>query len=286
MCMFRKYNIVLANSNDKTTLTYTLSDSPITQIWAGMMSNVQPKDIRPYSTPWRGVFKDWNEKISELNEVIEKLNSWIPTKIQGKWDNNDKNESLNRLHIHFPELEKTETDPDRKLQLCRYNDLIHEIQVLLEVNTTDQEQLQLVICPKGYKIGIVPKPIPYDRYWEFTHNFSFGDLVLHYCHVGRHPYEIFTRNDTKIPEDQVIPQSMIYTNHSLRFFDSRCDKRYFEQFYLSSKIKWPYKLNDPKLAFGYVPMGKLSLVNHKFWNKEKTHQLVKNANEIISWSVD
>jgi hypothetical protein len=283
--MFKKYNIVLASGDDKTTLIYTLSDSPIAQTWAGMMSKVRPRDIRPYSTPWRGMFKDWDEKISELNEVIDQLNSWIPDKIEGKWDDADKNESLNRLHIHFPELEKTETDPDRKLQLSRYNDLIHEIQTLLEVNTTGKEQLQLVICPEGTKADIAPAPIPDDRYWEFTHNFSFGDLVLHYCHVGRHPYEIFTRNDTNVPEDQIIPQSMIYTYHSLRFFDSKFNRGYFQQFYLNSKIKWPYKLTDPKLAFGYVPMGKLSLVNGERWDREATHQLVKNANEILSWNV-
>lgn len=283
--MFKKYNIVLASGDDKTTLTYTLSDSPIAQTWAGMMSKVRPRDIRPYSTPWRGVFKDWDEKISELNDVIDQLNSWIPEKIEGKWDNADKNESLNRLHIHFPELEKTETDPDKKLQLSRYNDLIHEIQILLEVNTTEKEQLQLVICPEGTKADIAPVPIPDDRYWEFTHNFSFGDLVLHYCHVGRHPYEIFTRNDTNVPEDQIIPQSMIYTYHSLRFFDSKFNRGYFQQFYLNSKIKWPYKLTDPKLAFGYVPMGKLSLVNGERWDREATYQLVKTANEILSWNV-
>lgn len=283
--MFKKYNIIIANGEDKTTLTYTLSDSPIAQTWAGLISKVRARDIRPYSTPWRGIFKNWDEKISELNEVIDQLNSWIPEQIQGKWDDADRNESLNRLHIHFPELEKTETDPERKLQLSRYNDLIHEIQVLLEVNTTEKEQLQLVICPEGERAGIAPMPIPNDRYWEFTHNFSFGDLVLHYCHVGRHPYEIFTRKDVNVPEDQIIPQSMIYTYHSLRFFDSKFNRGYFQQFYFDSKIKWPYKMTDPKLAFGYVPMGKLTLVNGERWDREQTYQLVKNANEILSWNV-
>jgi hypothetical protein len=285
MCMFKTYNIVLSDGQLETELTYSLSASAITQTWAGLISRVSPSDIRPYSTPWRGVFKDWDSKVKEINQLIEDMNIWIPDKIQGQWNDEDRNESLNRLHIHFPELEKTETDRTRKLQLSRYNDLIHEMQVLLEVNSTGKEQMQLVICPEGEQAGIAPTPIPNNSYWEFTHNFSFGDLVLHYCHVGRHPYEIFTRKDTGVPEDQIIPQSLIYTYHSLRFFDSKFNRGYFNEFYFNSKIKWPYKLTDPKLAFGYVPMGKLTLVNGKKFEREETYQLIKSANEIVSWQV-
>lgn len=281
--MYKEYNIKLFDGQTYTDLTYSLNDSLVSQIWASLMTQVSPKNIKPHSNPWRGILKDWDKKVNELNELIASLNTWIPKKIEDVWDDNDPNESLNKLHIHFPELEKSETDIDHIIQLGRYNDLIHEMQSLNDVRNTNKEYMQLIICPDSSKIEHLD--IPENCFKEFEHKFYFGDLVLHYCHVGRHPYEVFISNDTTIPGDQIIPQKSIYTYHSLRFFDIVFSKLWFKKFYEHSKLSWPYTYENPRLAFGYIKLGKLKLVNGKNWNAKDTYELVRNSYDIIEWNV-
>jgi hypothetical protein len=281
--MFKKYTIRLFDGTKATDLTYTLNESPVSQIWAGIMTKVAARDIRPHSTPWRGILKDWDKKVSELNDLIVSLNSWLPEKIDGIWNDSNPNESLNRLHVHFPELEKKEKDFIKVNQLSRYNDLIHEMQSLNNVRKNGKESMQLIICPDSPDINHID--IPDKCFKEFTHSFSFGDLVLNYCHIGRHPFEVFISNDLCVPPDQIIPQRSIYSYHSLRFFDINFDKDYFNEFYSKSKIKWPYALTDPKLAFGYIKMGRLELVNGQPWTKDETYLLVRNSNIIINCAI-
>ena len=281
--MFTGYNIILSDGDKTVDLTYKLNSSPVSQIWAKLMTKVSPNDIRPYSTPWRGIFKDLNQKIVELNEVIESLNQWLPEKIQGTWDDNDPNESLNRLHVHFADVENQEAYRDNVGQLPRYNDLIHEIQLLSWIKKTGKENMQLIICPENDSINYVD--IPEESFKEFTHLFEFGDLVLHYCHVGKPPFSIFIDRDSDIPRDQIVPQTSIYAYHSLRFFDLNFDKKYFDDFYKDSKIDWPFELNDPRLAFGYIKMGKLESVDGKNLERNEIYSLVRNSNTIVDWKV-
>jgi hypothetical protein len=282
--MNKMFYIVLSNSQDKISLSYRLNQSQVTDIWSKMIVKVKPKDIRPNSTPWRGIAKDWNAKIQELENLIEQMNLWIPEKIQTKWNHNDDNESLNRLHIHFPDLEKSEKDTNRLMQLCYYNDLIHEIQSLHNIRVRGKESMQLFICPESHLVEKVD--IPETCYKEFCHQFCFGDLFLHYCHIGRHPFEIFTANDVDCPTDQIIPQNSIYTYFSLKFFEFNFDYDKFKRFYHESKLKWPYSLNDDKLAFGYIKMGELDTVDDKrFFNRDRVYERVRNSDKVLSWGI-
>lgn len=282
--MEKYFNITLCNDKSKTLLSYKLDDNVVTDIWSKIIMKTTPKDIRPNSTPWRGIVKDWDKKIAELEVLIDKLNEWIPNKIQSKWNINDNNESLNRLHIHFPELEKTETDLSKLRELSQYNDLIHEIQSLYNIKIRGKESMQLIICPENLNIEKVD--IPVSGYKYFQHNFSFGDIFLHYCHIGRHPFEVYISNDINCPSDQIISQSAIYSYFSLKFFDIDINYDKFKNFYYNSKLSWPYPLDDPRLAFGYIKMGKLEMVNDKIhFDKQTVYNKVKNSNAILSWEI-
>lgn len=278
------YEIIVGNNTEQTVLLYSLFNHYPAQTWAGMISQLTPNDIRLGSNTWRGVVRDWDAKVSELHQLIDDLNAWIPEKIEGKWDSNDEHESLNRLHIHFPELERTETDPIRGSQLSRYNDLIHEMQSLYNVRKSGKEYMQVLISSENKDLA-KHTDIPNNDFSLFEHKFSFGDLVLHYCHVGRHPWELFLSKDVNCPPEQIIPQRSIFTYHSLRFFDVSINKDNFDKFYHESGLIWPYELSDPRLALGYIKMGKLISVNGKEIQREDTYNRVRNSNRIVSWKI-
>lgn len=283
--MTKNFFITVSDNCNTVELTYNLFDTEVVDIWSSMIINTNPTDIRPNSTPWRGIVKDWDSKILELETLIDKLNQWIPNKIKSKWDISDENLSLNRLHKHFPELEQTETDPIKLGQLFQYNDLIHEIQSMHNIRLRGKESMQLIICPENSLIKKVD--IPLLSFKEFTHKFYFGDLFLHYCHVGRHPFEIFLSNDINCPADQIIPQNSIYSYFSLKFFDLNFDKSKFHNFYYNSKLSWPYSLDDPKLAFGYIKMGELKKINNsEIVDKGQVYSLIKKSNRILNWGID
>lgn len=255
--MFKYYELVLRGI-DEVTLVYELEAHRPAQTWAGLINSVSPKDLRKSLNPWQNFDRNIiNEKVYLLNNLIDDLNVWLPehNKINGQWDINDHQGSANRLHIHFPEQEKVETNPVHLRQLALYNDTIHELE---ELTLRPKEQRpHLLLCT-----DTDPRiPLELDDYKHFKASHNFGDLRLHYCHVGRHPFELYSANDTDCPVDQILPQYEISPYHTCRFYDNKYmehwHKARFRQFYEASTIKQKISIDDPKLGFGYIHLGKL-----------------------------
>ena len=242
------YSYYQVQTDNNLTLTYKLETHPVAQRWANKVSGLTVSDIRSGYQPIRGVGGSTVDSLlRELDSLITALNSWIPEPIVDRVDRSDLRPSLNRLHIHFPTLEATERDPQRLGQLTRYNHLIHEIQyaikpnpyVLIDYDHTDYE----LLSGSDYEL--------------FSTSWQFGSLLLHYSQAGRHPLELMLSDDLHCPRDHIRPQSWFSANHTLRFFDCTVDRLRFSQFYHSSGYCWPYALDDPRLAPGYIPLGQL-----------------------------
>ena len=280
--MYQYYEITLQGT-DTVTLTYKLEQHRPAQIWAGLMSNAKVENLRPTLNPWRDFDKSiLNDKVKYLLEVANKLNKWLPdsNKITGEWDYTNHQGSVNKFHVHFPEQEKTETDCERRSQLSEYNDLIHEIEILALGNNKKQIP-HLLICPDNYDMI----PLQDQDYKLFKAKRNFGELCLHYCHVGRHPFEVYAAGDINCPVDQIVPQTLISCFHTLRFytddFMEHWHKTRFRNFYEVSTLKHILKFNDPKMAFGYIPMGKLITKN----TLQEILNQVKSCNRIINWKL-
>ena len=118
--MFSEYSIILQGKDEKCTLKYSINDHKSAQVWAGLMKECDSTSLRESLDPWQNFhIIDINQKILQLEELIDRLNEWLPNdeKILRKWNYDDHKESVNRLHVHFPEQEKTITDPTKKNQL-------------------------------------------------------------------------------------------------------------------------------------------------------------------------
>jgi hypothetical protein len=277
--VFEYYDITL-EGNDRVTLTYKLEQHRPAQVWAGLLLKQTPKDTRPKLNPWRHFNRDvMYGLIDELNILIDDINVWIPNTITSKWDMNDHQSSVNRLHIHFPEQEKNETDPVKRAQLTRYNDIIHELEGLLY----NKNKLfpRLIICFDHREVVDLID----DDFKYFKAQRRFGELCMHYPHVGRHPFELFQAGDFDCPIDQIIPQSLISADHTLRFYDDELmDHHYkpkFKEFYDNSTLKDKLRFDDPKMAFGSISMGRLITKE----TKQDIFDKVKSCNKIVDWKI-
>jgi len=275
------YNITLANENEDYIFSYRLEDHRPAKIWSNLISNLSVNELRKSLNPRRGDSDSWNDKIIRLNNLIVLLNSWLPKPIHGNWDYNNPTESLNRLHVHFPEHERKETDIERRNQLSEYNDLIHEIEFMYHSKLDKKNRVYFLCCFEN-KISEMLKNEDY-KYFQIQR--KFGDLLLHYPHVGRHPLELAVQKDFDCPEDQIVCQYEISPDHSLRFSNFNAGFNQFEEFYYSSGINWPYALNDPKLAVGYIKLGTLEKVNNKIIDQERIQNIVNKVHKIKHWSI-
>jgi hypothetical protein len=287
---FKFYNIVISNNDQLYTLTYELNDHKPAQVWANIMSEMTIDKLRIGKDPWQGKLIDISILVNELLSLIHELNEWMPKKIMLTWDYSDIQDSVNKFHIHFPEHQDDKDILHRK-QLTRYNDLIHDIENTYRIQLQNKEYLHLLVCPDPTTYIKVPIEDQDYQYFQIGHN--FGDLLLGYGHIGRHPYEICNSNDVSVPPDQILCQNLISTIHYLQFNEVDVvsneqimhDESKFKNFYYSSGIKWPYALDDPKLAVGYIPMGKLKYVDGTELSKDEIYSIVRSCNKIVNWYV-
>lgn len=273
------YEITI-EGNDSYTLQYELNDNSPTKTWLSLTQETSVDNLRKSLNPWQGQTSQYNQVVNDLMLVISELNSWLPSKIKNSWDFNRPVQSLNELHAHFPDNWSQEPSSEHREQLTRFNDLIHCLELIIVNKTKNIDLLYLLICCDTSK----KVEIKQEEFNFFTSEVNFGDLTLHYCHVGRHPFEVFLSNDLDCPSDQIIPQYSISSYHTLRFHSYINCARLFKNFYYKSKIQWPYMLDDKRLAFGYIPLGKLTTINNKIYKSEKDiTNIINSCNKILDW---
>lgn len=244
------------------------------QVWADIMSKLDNSTLRKNFDPWHGLGTSPVELINRLLKLIDalKLPVTLPNKV---WENNLQ-ELLNRLHVHFPAMEKTETDPQIKEWLTEYNDIIHTLE---DIERNDGFIWLNILPDSEYEYDLLDSD-----YNLFTASKKFGDLCLHYPHVGRHLLEILKSKDYDCPADQIIPQHTIRAYHSLRFYEDTYSEEehqsFLQNFLDTNALGKTYRFGDPKIAFGYINMGKL-----RYSDKTEVIEIVKNTRFIKYWKI-
>ena len=233
--------------NAELTLSYAFYDNPVAQTIYERM-HFQTNDIID-----RTIFKNFGESIqsleAELQSITDQLNDLIGL---GHTDILDKH----RLHEEFPKYNDIYLDDPVVLPLLqRFNTLIHHIEHL---ERSSSKSFQFA-C---YDDGVDLEPDWYNLFTMFKRK---GEMYMHYPHVGKHFAEILLDQDYDVPEDQIVLTSICANT-----FNFWCDKdqvpkdhteeELFERMcwecYLKIKHKLPYEWGDPRLAIGYIPIGK------------------------------
>lgn len=253
------------NFTDDITLTYNLVENEIVDSWAKLIIAQTVNDLCPYNH-YVGYASDerLNQRINRLYELADLINTSTPERvIKMEITKENYQDAINTMHVHFPLLKNDENYKHIWDALSEYNDNIHWIESTVRSrwsNTNLSESRLFRITLDFNKSGTTFKEIPESAYKLFDPDTLFGDLRLHYTHVGRHAQELFLANDLVCPQDQFVPQRL-YTASTRMYFtdDYHVDKNKWLMFYYKrGKSFWGMDINDPELAFGYMKIGQLS----------------------------
>ena len=236
--------------------------------WAKLIDSVKVKDlcdINHKSATGNKPLVD--QRINRLYELADILNKAIPNSIIRESLNVDnRQEVLNRMHVHFPNIHN-----DPKLQkfdsaATEYNDIIHWLENEFRCKDSSRFKIFLDFNKSGCSFYDID---PSDYKW-FTPFIRFGDLSLHYTHVGRHARELFSARDLTCPKDQFVPQSTYSASCVLWFMNNVFDDPNFKNQYIldwkqfykdrGDKRFFGYAIDDPNLRFGYIKLGQLEKI--------------------------
>jgi hypothetical protein len=249
------------NFSNNLAIEYKVLETSVAEHWFEHFKLTSLDKLRPEQS----IFQNFDisdeflqAKVNRINQLVDIVNSFVDRPIDGYFDMNYPQESVNRLHVHFPEAHG-----EHNIYLNEYNDLIHLIEASVFERTTGRSRARMMFCHSDRN----PSPIKPNEFKYFTPSRTFGDCFAHYCHVGRHPIELYYANDTNLPDDQIIPQSDISAD-SLFYFGSdtfhtplamATFRTQFKAFYRRlGESRWPYALDDPRLAVGYLPVAKIA----------------------------
>tara|TARA_Y100001972_G_scaffold127269_1_gene183622 strand:- start:75 stop:866 length:792 start_codon:yes stop_codon:yes gene_type:complete len=239
---------VYLGHNKEVTLTYKLYENTVTKLFYERLSTQKNNVVS------RNEFYNFGESAEdieqELNNIINNLKDFMPELL-----GDDNTENLNQLHINFPANEQKYKNNKPVFDLLReFNNRIHHLERLQKGNI-NTAFLFTVDDDSGVSL-------PEEAYAMFTPDKNFGELYMNYPHVGKHFTELYFDNDVDIPKEQIqLTNKMASGLYCWLGKDMHIDKRRklsMYKFFLTIKDKLQYEWDDPRLAIGYLPLGKIT----------------------------
>jgi len=265
--------------NDGLILTYKLKEDVIVNKWADLITAQSIKNCCPINhfTGYSSLAIIQNN-INRLGELADLINLNVPDRVirqditQDSWRT-----SLQKMHIHFPDLKNDQNYEHLWGYLTEYNDLVHWLEsTLINVWATTKfpsPSSTLRLTLDFNKSGADILDIPETSYPLFYPLSNFGDLLLHYTHVGKNAHEMFMMQDFECPADQFVPQRTFNASVRMHFYDNfhnspaRVMGVYndWRKFYKDKGgiYYWGIDINDPKIAFGYLKIGEMESINDR-----------------------
>lgn len=257
-------------------LSYDLVNHTVTSLWKDLIVKHNINDCCKINH-YLGYASedDILHKIERLYQLSDIINLRVPERVikhpitVDSWKN-----SLHLMHTHFPDLKNNNSYIDLWELLTEYNDIIHWLESVLPTvweSSTPISSKWFRITLDFNKSNTEMVDIPEDAYSLFDPGGNFGDLMLHYTHVGKNAYELFITNDFECPKDQFVPQRTFSASVRLHFMDNflrtveqhECFNTMWNKFYLDrgGKDFFGYEIDDPKLAFGFMKIGTLTNIS-------------------------
>ena len=295
---------------DNIELHYSLIDHPIADDWGKLIATHVIDDCCKHNHYFGYATEERiNQRIERLHNLRDIINNHVSEKIVNtRLTVENFSQTLNLMHVHFPELE---ADPDYEHlhpYLSEYNDTIHWLESILAVVWGKppgvSESGLFSINLDFNKSDVTFKEIPEDAYELFEFGGNFGDLLLHYTHVGKNAHELFFTSDLECPKNQFVPQSTYCASARLYFTDNFSDteekKNYlysqWRDYYIrrGGKDYFGYNITDPKIRLGFIKLGNLEKiyingVNMTIPNNQEelnSFRKVLVNTEIIEWTVE
>lgn len=256
------------NFTDDISLIYNLINHQIVDSWVEILNTRTINDLCPFNH-YIGYSTDEliTAKINRLYELADLINMQTPERvIKVEITRENYQTAINTMHVHFPLLKNDVAFKHVWDILSEYNDIIHWLESTIKlhwsVNHINESRMFRITLDFN-KSDVKFKEIPEDAFILFDPNTLFGELKLHYTHVGRHAQELFMTNDVVCPPEQFIPQRLFTASVRMHFTDDYyIDQEKWKMFYHKRGADfWNIDLTDPKLAFGYIKIGQLSSID-------------------------
>ena len=288
----------IVNFTNNITLTYNLIDHEIVESWKNLIEACSTDDICPNNHYVGYASKNLVEqRIERLNYLADTINSFVPNRvIKHPITLDNYQQSLSIMHVHFPDLKNNNAYEFMWDMLTEYNDIIHWLEASMPL--IEKSAFFRITLDFNKSNSAVFLPIPDSAYSLFTNECNFGDLMLHYTHVGKNASELFITNDLVCPADQFVPQSTFNASVRMHFFDyfhtipEQKDrlKSNWKEFYETrgGKDFWRYDFNDPKIAFGFMKIGSLESItvsNESYDIPKSNEELNDFRNKLVETSV-
>jgi len=232
--------------NAEYTLTFRLYDHRVAhRIWHRQL---EFGHMHQYVSRTR--FYNWGETPEQVSELLDQsVNKILELKPDIVFSDSD---NLNELHVNFPDLIKTETNPELRHWLSMFNYHLHHLE-----DITRYKNRRIITCANAHND---PEPLEPDDFDLFTTSRKFGGLYMNYPHVGKHVSELFFDNDVDIPQDHIVPTS-VFKNDFYIWFTSDTKhndtllKKQIRRWCMGIADKLPFPPDDKRLAIGYIPLG-------------------------------
>lgn len=285
------------NFTNNIILKYNLIDHEIVTSWKNLIEACSTRDMCPNNHYVGYASKHLVEqRIERLNQLADIINSFVPDRvIKHPIATDNYQHSLSIMHVHFPDLKNDPSYAFMWDMLTEYNDIIHWLEASMPLLDKSSFFRVTLDFNKSNKTFL---PIPDSAYELFTGEYNFGDLSLHYTHVGKNASELFTTNDLVCPSDQFVPQHTYGASVRMHFFDyfhnteEQKDrlKSNWEQFYVTrgGKEFWGYDITDPKIAFGFMKIGSLesiTIANESYSIPQSIEELNDFRKQLVETSV-
>lgn len=241
-------------------LHYDLIDHEIVSTWKRLISFHTISDCCP-NNHYLGYasHSEIQEKIKRLYELCDLINARVPDRaIKHDITIDNWQHPLSVMHVHFPDLKNDRNYIDIWDYLTEYNDAIHWLETSLpRVGNSSFFRVTLDFNKANTRFLSIPE----SAYELFTPDLIFGELLLHYTHVGKNAFELFFGKDFECPSDQFVPQRTFSASVRMYFTDNIVvPNAAWEKFYedRGGKDFWKYDITDPKIGFGFMKIGQLS----------------------------
>jgi len=261
---------------DNIELHYSLIEHPLVDDWSKLIATHVIDDCCEYNHYFGYASEEKiKQKIERLHNLADIINNHVSEKIVNKRLTVENfRQTLHVMHVHFPELETDPVYAHLHPYLSEYNDTIHWLETILAVVWGKppgiSESGLFSINLDFNKTDVVFKEIPEDAYELFEFGGNFGDLLLHYTHVGKNAHELFFTNDLECPKNQFVPQHTYCASSRLYFTDNFSDteekKSYlysqWQNFYerRGGRDYFGYDVDDPKMRLGFMKIGNLQKI--------------------------
>lgn len=262
--------VQLSNSKEQHILNYEVFSSPVTELWCKSLKQAEALELgekdRFYNFP-RNQGRTLEDLLGHLENVIGQLQALHPELRLNDLDAQNLQVSVNHLHTHFAHSHLVEakiTDQNRELWRD-FNTLLHAVEAWL-INLRHRASLNLPLArivftwPDNFR-----QELPEEAYSHFSLRKEFGGLYANYSQVGRQLVELYYAEDQNVPIEHVQPARFLSADSMLWFGPTTTDEVHFnllnglESWFhqhptlMSTDLKW----GDPKLALGYLPLGRL-----------------------------